>query len=162
MIITEIDRLTAWCFMQSTIAAVTDCDVERAADDDHTVQPPLLGQLTSEAAKRTVVLCGIKKGTDTQAVEKLAGNLTRVRQLRYPVVMQDVADDLCAAVIYRGKRDALKAAQRLKSQTLAGFTLCFLFTVILCCTPLTWKPWTESNRVFTLSLRSCSSKVLHF
>jgi len=36
-----------------------------------------------------------------QAVEKLAGNLTRVWQLRYPVVMQGVADDLCAAVIYR-------------------------------------------------------------
>jgi len=53
--------------------------------------------------------------------------MRRVRQLRYPVLMQDVTDDMCAAVIYRGKRDALKAVQRLKSQALAGLVLCFLY-----------------------------------
>jgi len=109
-----------------SVSVVTDCSVERAADDEQILQPPLLGHLTSEAAKRTVVLCGIKKDTDRDIVEKLAGNMRRVRQLHYPVVMQDVTDDLCAAVIYRGKRDALKAVHRLKSQALAGFIPCFL------------------------------------
>ena len=113
------------------VAAVTDGSAEKTADDEHTLQLPPLGHLSSEAAKRTIILCGIKKGTERQAVEKLAGNPRRVRQLRYPVVMPDVARDLCAAVIYRGKRDALKAAQRLKSQTLAGFIPCFLLNASL-------------------------------
>jgi len=120
--------MTVWYIMQTSVAAVTDCGVEVAADHEHTAEPPLMGHLTSEAAKRTIVLHGIKKGTDRRVVEKLAGNLRRVRQLRYPVVMQHVADDLCAAVVYRGKRDALKALQRLKSQTLTGFMPCFLCT----------------------------------
>jgi len=135
-----------WCFIQSSVAAVAGCSVEKAASDEHSMQPPLLGCLTSEAAKRTVLLCGIKKGTDMQAVEKLAGNLTRVRQLRYPVVMQGVADDLCAAVIYRGKRDALKAVQRFKSQTLAGSIHCFMCTVKLCCTLPVLKLWCTKGR----------------
>jgi len=101
------------------VAAVTDCSEEKSVH----ITP--MGLLTNEAAKRTVVLSGIKSGTDRQAVEKLAGNLKRVRQVRYPVVMHDAASELCAAIIYRGKQDALKAVRRLNSQTLAGFMLLF-------------------------------------
>jgi len=100
----------------------TDCTA-KASENEHTVEMSVMGHLTNEAAKRTVVLCGIKKGTDRQVVEKLAGNLKRVRQLRYPFVMHDGASELCAAIIYRGKRDAVKAVHRLDSQTLAGFML---------------------------------------
>jgi len=83
----------------------------------------LVGHLTDEAAKRTVVLFGIKMGTDRQTVEKIVGNLKRVRQLRYPVIMHDDDCERCAAVIYRGKRDAVKAVHRLNSQICAGFAL---------------------------------------
>lgn len=101
---------------------VTEC-IEEASEKEQAAQTSLVGPLTNEAAQRTVVLCGIKKGTDRGAVEKFAGNLKRVRQLRYPVVMHDGASELCAAFIYRGKRDALKVVHRLNSQTHAGFML---------------------------------------
>ena len=104
------------------MAAVTDY-TEKSSE-----RTTLVGQLTTEAAKRTVVLSGIKSGTDRQTVEQLAGNLKRVRQVRYPVVMHDGASDLCAAFIYRGKQDALKAVRRLKSQKLSGF----IFTFSVC------------------------------
>jgi len=104
------------------VAAVTDY-TEKSSE-----RTTLVGQLTTEAAKRTVVLSGIKSGTDRQTVEQLAGNLKRVRQVRYPVVMHDGASDLCAAFIYRGKQDALKAVRRLKSQKLSGF----IFTFSVC------------------------------
>jgi len=87
------------------------------------VQMTVMGHLTTEAAKRTVVLSGIRTGTDRQTVEKLAGNVKRVRQVRYPVVMHDGAIEPCAALVYRGKQDALKAVRRLNTETLAGFTL---------------------------------------
>ena len=108
------------CFMCSACTAVTD-STEKNSAEQHAVQIPLLGRLSTEAAKRTVILSGIKTGTDRQVVEKLVGNMKRVRQLRYPVVVQEDAAELHAAVIYRGKRDALKAVQRLNSQTFAGF-----------------------------------------
>ena len=95
----------------------------QACEKKHAVEMSLVGHLTNEAAKRTVVLCGIKYGTDRQTVEQFAGNLKRVRQLRYPVVMHDGSSELCAALIYRGKQDALHAVCRLNSQTLAGFML---------------------------------------
>jgi len=107
------------------LVVVIDC-TEKASEKEHSVLMSLVGHLTDEAAKRTVVLFGIKMGSDRQTVEKLVGNLKRVRQLRYPAVMHDDDSDLCAAVIYRGKRDALKAVHRLNSQICAGFVLVLL------------------------------------
>lgn len=94
----------------------------------------LVGQLTDEASKRTVVLSGIKPGTDRQAVEQLAGNMKRVRQLRYPVVMHDGATELCAAIVYRGKRDAIRAIHRLQSESFAGHLNLMLLISIYCLT----------------------------
>jgi len=112
------------------VSVVSD-NTENACDKGHTVQTSLLGRLTTEMAKRTVVLHGIKKSTDRQVVEKLAGNLKRVRQLRYPVVMDDGDSELCAAVVYCGKRDAVKAVRRLNSQTHAGFMLSIYSLLLL-------------------------------
>ena len=109
------------------MCTVTDCSVEKASSSKTSV----MGRLTNEAAKRTVVLRGIQSGTERKAVEKFVGSLTRVRQLRYPFVMHDDTEGLCAAaVIYCGKRDALKAVQRFDSQSLAGFSTAFCFCLV--------------------------------
>jgi len=58
-----------------------------------------------------------------QVVEQLVGNAKRLRQLRYPVRIGDSdasTDALCAAFIYRGKQDAIRAVRRLTAQKLAG------------------------------------------
>jgi len=105
---------------------------EKTSKDERATQLPLVGHLTTEAAKRTVVLRGIVVGTERQDVEKLVGNLNRVRQLRYPVVVGGSCGDCCAAVVYRGTRDALRAVQRLQSRTIAGLlTICSRFSSVL-------------------------------
>jgi len=74
-------------------------------------------------------------------VEQLAGNAKRLRQLRYPVSMCDDDDDVAtcqrvsAVLVYRGKRDAIKAVRRISAQTLAGsiFQLSVCVRIVILC-----------------------------
>jgi len=80
----------------------------------------VVGHVSSEASKRLVVLSGLKSSVSRDEVEKLAGNQKRIRQLHFPVIQDSGSSDPCAAILYCGKRDALKAKSRLNSLKFQG------------------------------------------
>jgi hypothetical protein len=83
----------------------------------------LIGKVSSEAAKRLLILSGLTASTSKEDVEKLAGNAKLVRQLHFPVACDSGDLAPCAAILYRGKRDALKAVARLNAQKSGGLQL---------------------------------------
>ena len=101
----------------------------------------VVGTLSSEAAKRLVVLSGLKSSVSRDEVEKLAGNSKRIRRLHFPVVQSNDNPNPCAAILYCGKRDAAKAVSRLNSLKFSrfGFVVSFIrleviiFGIIVTC-----------------------------
>ena len=98
----------------------------------------VVGKVSSEAAKRLVVLSGLKSSVSRDEVEKLAGNPKRIRRLHFPVVEANDTPVPCAAILYCGKRDAAKAVSRLNSLKFQG-----LASLLVLC------DW--SSRLFSLA-----------
>ena len=99
-------------------------------------------------------------------MEQLAGNAKRLRQLRYPVSMCDDDDDdvatcqqVCAVLVYRGKRDAIKAVRRISAQTLAGSI--FRLSVCVCIVILCWFAVVRRYRLVELDMVKVKVKVTY-